>query len=725
MPSKDVEKILKKYGRQLEGEVTDYSPQTAMNVESSKEFSQFKQDMMPELSKYEKWCNSIGNIIKLKLAEKDQKKISEKLAGAHLGVDPSQVVGLALVSSFLTFIIGLLISMALFFFTESFPGLFLFLAFILAIFLFYFFYSMPDRFANSWRLKAGSQMVPCILYTVVFMKHTSNLELAVRFAAEHLEAPLNLDLRKVFWDVEIGKYSTIKESLEAYLETWRKDAPEFVESFNLIESSLYEPSEARRVQILEKSLQVILDGVYDKMLKYTHSVKAPLTNIYMLGIVLPTLGLALLPLASALVGGALKWYHILIFFNLIVPFLVFYMTNEIMLKRPGGYGESSTLEMNPLYPKYKSKKPYIKAGLIALPFILLGLLPFIFQYTPIPFWLGFETKDFTFGQLGIGGGMESIKMFDFIDIGGGATVGPMGPLALLLSLFIPLGVFLFFSISYKARTNEIMKAREESRILEREFNNSLFQLGNRLGDGMPAEIAFGRVAESSRGQVTEKFFQIVNSNIRSLGMNIEKAIFDPKRGAIIYYPSNLIATSMHILIEGVKKGLTVAAQSLMSISDYVKNINKINERLRDLLADVVSDMKSNMTFLAPLLAGIVIGLSSMITLILSKLTSIVNLGAEGGIPETYQNIANITDLFKIEGMMPPYFLQIIIGIYIIQIVFILTKALVTVDAGQDRLKETHDIGRNLKRAGILYLIVALLSILALSLLAGVALGGLI
>jgi hypothetical protein len=206
-------------------------------------------------------------------------------------------------------------------------------------------------------------------------------------------------------------------------------------------------------------------------------------------------------------------------------------------------------------------------------------------------------------------------------------------------------------------------------------------------------------------------------------MSLERAIFDNKRGAIINYSSNLIATSMHILIESVKKGLAVCAQSLMSISEYVKNINKINERLRDLLADVVSDMKSNMTFLAPLLAGIVIGLSSMITLILSKLTAIKDLGG-GESMAGFGNLGALTDLFKIEGMIPPYFLQVCIGIYIIEIIFILTKALVTVDSGEDELKETYDISVNLLAGGVLYIIVAFLAIVALSLLAAFVIPGL-
>jgi len=180
---------------------------------------------------------------------------------------------------------------------------------------------------------------------------------------------------------------------------------------------------------------------------------------------------------------------------------------------------------------------------------------------------------------------------------------------------------------------------------------------------------------------------------------------------------------MKILVESVKKGLQVAARSLMSISEYVKNIQRINQRLRDLVAEIVSDMKSNMTFLAPILAGVVIGLSGMITLILNKLQTITELNPDADI-SGLGNLGSIVNIFNVKEMIPPYFLQISIGIYIIEIIFILTSALVTVDSGQDKLKEKYDLYKNLRSGILLYLITSLISILALSILASVALGGL-
>lgn len=713
MTARKVEDIFKRYGRKLESEVS------AEKIDVggfSREYLQFKEDMMPQLSRFERLCKGLGDIIKIKIAEKDEEKIQKQLDTAHLDVTPSQTLTLSIVSLLLTFFAGVLIFLAIFLITGSFSLMFLFLVLIVSLFLFYYSYTTPFRLANQWRLMASSQMVPCILYMVAYMKHTSNLERAVAFAAQHLSPPLALDLRKVFWDIETGKFSNIKDSLDNYLETWREGNIEFIESFHLIESSLYEPSEARRIEVLERALEVILDGVYEKMLKYSHSIRSPLTNLYMLGIVLPTLAIALLPLASTLLGGVLKWYHVFVLFNLIIPFFVFYLTSEVLLKRPGGHGETELLEMNPNYEKFKSKKPYWTALLICLPFIVIGLLPFIFQIG-LPELIGLQ-KDYSFSSLGIEL-LGEMNIFDFKD-----GKGPFGPVALILSLFIPFGIALFFSIVYSMKTKELIKDRENSKNLEKEFTNSLFQLGNRLADGTPAEIAFAHVAESTRGQVTEGFFMTVNTNIQQLGMSLKEAIFNKRRGAIVYYPSALISTSMRILVEAVKKGLQVAARSLMSISEYINNIHKINERMGDLLAEVVSDMKSNMVFLAPLLAGIVVGLASMITIILNRLQTLflqqgnLEVGMVG-------NLGTIMEIFNLTNMIPPYFLQVAIGIYIIEIIFILSSTLVTVDAGQDKLKAVYETGKNLKKGILLYLIVAFISILSLALLASVAVGGMV
>lgn len=716
----EIKKILKSFEAKIERELKEEVP-----TDYSIEYNKFREETLASLGPYERACKNFGRVLKLKLTEKDEAKIKKSIDAAHLEIEPGEAAGLAVFALITGIFLTLLVLIAIYLLTGTMPLLIFILLFFVSLFIFYYLNTMPARLEQKWRLKASSQMVPCILYLVVYMRHTSNLERAIRFASQHLQPPLSLDLKKIFWQVETAKFATIKDALDAYLETWREYSLEFIEAFHLIESSLYEPNESRRISILEKSLEVMLDGVHEKMLHYTHDVKSPITNIYMLGIVLPTLGLALLPLASTLLQGAIQWYHVAILFNIIVPFSVFYMTNQILSKRPGGFGETELLERNPNYKYYKDKSHYFSAAMIALPFLLIGLLP-LFFHLGLADALGLQS-DYTFEELGLSF-LGNQKIFDFkIDPDTNTTVGPFGPIALLLSILVPLSIALFFATAYKLKTQKLIATRTETKKFEQEFSSSIFQLGNRLADGIPAEMAFGRVANSLKGTPTAGFFNMVNTNIQQVGMSVEQAIFNRSRGAINYYPSELIKTSMQILIESVKKGLQVAARALMAISDYVKNIHKVNERLRDLLAEITSGMKSNMGFLAPILAAIVIGLASMITMILGRLQLMLAVGEISS--ETtlagFGNLGAIDKMFPIVKMIPPYWLQIIVGIYLIEIIFILTQTLVTIESGEDRLKEKAEISKMLMTGITLYTIATLISIIALTALAAVAVSGIV
>src|SRR3989338_764199 len=274
----DVDEILKKYGSKIESQINAEAESTG---DVSRDFLAFKRDALPELSRYERLCQSIGNIIRIRVAKKDGERLQKKIDIAHLDITPSPAASLALLALLLLFFAGITISLSIYMISNIFPFLLLFLTFVFSLFLFYYLSEFPARLSQKWRLKVSSHMVDSILYVVVYMKHTSNLERAIAFASQHLKPPLSLDFKKVFWDVETGKYSTVKESLDAYLETWRDYSSEFIESFHLIESSLFEPDNARRIETLEKSLKVVLDGVYDRMLHFTHDVKSPLTNVYM------------------------------------------------------------------------------------------------------------------------------------------------------------------------------------------------------------------------------------------------------------------------------------------------------------------------------------------------------------------------------------------------------------------------------------------------------------
>ena len=709
---KELKDILSRYKEKVSSHIDIDS---GISDDEAKKFSQeyitFKSEVLSNnRTRYEKWCNAAEKIIAFKPPKDKEKLLQEAIDTAHLDLTPTGAASFAALTGFIIILFAIIIALG-FYLTLGADNIPLFTIVLLLIFGLVAvtkFTDIPLYLASRWRLKASNQMVLCILYVVIYMRHTSNLEHAIRFAAEHIDAPLSLDLRRIFWNVETNKYSTIKESLDNYLESWRHYNLEFITSFHLIESSLFEPTESRRVDLLEKGLNVILDGTYEKMLHYAHDLKGPITTLHMLGVILPILGLVIFPLIGSFLQGLVKWYHLAILYNIFLPVLVFYLGINMLSKRPTGYGDSKVAEK-----VFKQSFNHVFVGIfIALLFLVIGLFPLLFKFTlPIN---PTATEDCLQSDIVIG---KFGCFFDYV-VEGNEYYGPFGLGALILSFFIPAGIAIALGIYYKLRTKGLIDIRNETKNLENEFASSLFQLGNRIGEGIPAELAFSKVAQTLEETPSGKFFNIVDYNIRQLGMSIEEAVFNEKNGAILSYPSSLIESSMEVLLESSKKGPSIVSQSMLSISIYVDKIHKVAERLKDLLADVISSMKSQISFLTPVIAGIVVGISVMIVRVMVSLhTSITkaalaneSTGLGGG------GVQGLLGLFPINGIISGYFFQLVVGIYVVQITYVLTVLQNGIENGTDKLNEEYLLGKTLIRSFFLYAVIALVvAILFLSL----------
>ncbi len=696
------------YKRNIERELGTKLPEKGVE---SREYHDFKRDFMPpHLTLYEKLCNLSEKIIKAKPDKKYEQVLQESINIAHLNITPTGTTSLSYLLPISIILFGSLISYALF---QS--MFFIFFFFLAGILILRPLAKLPEFIADNWRMKASNQMVLCVFYVVTYMRHTSNLENAVEFAAEHLSPPLSLDLKKVLWDVETEKYSSIKESLDIYLQTWKKWNIEFVEAFHLIEGSLYEGSEDRRLNSLDKALDVILEETYEKMLHYAHNLQSPITMLHMLGIIMPILGLVILPLVVSFLDGV-RWFHISAIYNIALPVTVYFMGKAILSKRPTGYGQTDISE-DPRIKKYKNVivkvgKTEIKINPLVFSIILGGILLFI-GISPL-LWHALGLTDIGFGGDDLTSSCGSKHcLLEYRESEAG-TAGPFGLGASMLSLAVTAAFGLGIGIFYKLRSKNVMKIRERSKKLELEFASALFQLGNRLGDGLPAEIAFGKVADIMEGTVSGSFFQLVSMNIKKLGMGVKRAIFDPVHGALVSYPSNIIESSMKVLAESVKKGPRIAAQAITNVSRYIKEIHRVNERLKDLMADIISSMTAQIKFLTPAIAGIVIGITSMVSNILGKLSTTLPRITEGGAAPGAQT--GLLDMFS-QGI-PTYHFQIIVGIYVVQITYVLTIMANGIENGSDKLNERHELGKNLINSTILYCLISGAVILLFNIIAG-------
>ena len=128
------------------------------------------------------------------------------------------------------------------------------------------------------------------------------------------------------------------------------------------------------------------------------------------------------------------------------------------------------------------------------------------------------------------------------------------------------------------------------------------------------------------------------------------------------------------------------------------------------MADIISSMRSQIKFLTPVIAGVVIGITSMITSILGKLS-----GQLKNIP----GAGSADSLIQIFGDgVPTFYFQLIVGIYVVQITYILTIIANGVENGSDKLNERYQLGNNLIRSTLLYVFISGAVMLIFNIIAG-------
>jgi len=714
----ELDSIMQKYKKEISTELGEraqisQSPERQGAVRS-REYSQFKSEYLPaHLSWYEKACNFTEALVKLTPDKKTEELYKDAITTCHLSITPTGANTLAMVLplafAFITASMSFVITGGFFFPIFS---------ILIGVAAYFYFKKYPTFQAQKWRMDAGSQMVMSVFYVVTYMRHTPNMELAVDFAAEHLAPPLSLDFKKILWDVETEKCESVKESLDNYLETWRGYNNDFIEAFHLIESSLLEGTEDRRITMLDKALSVMLDGTYERMLHYAQGLKSPMTTLNMLGVILPILGLVVLPLVVSFMEGV-SWIHISAIYNLAFPLAVMFLGMGILATRPSGYGKAD-ISKNPELKKYKNFIFKIgKQDIIIPPIYLSIIVAVIFAligFSPLVFRLIAPTFDIELG--------DKFKMFEWkcpsknVGCTMAEQIGPFGIGATILSLSIVLALGISVGLYFKYKSANVIKIRRQSKELEKGFASAIFQLGNRMADGLPAEMAFGKVADAMKGTVSGKFFEDVDTNIKRLGMSVEQAIFDPNNGVLRSYPSNMIESSMKVLTESSKKGPAIAAQALMNVSSYIKQMHKVEERLLDLLSETISSIKAQINFLTPVITAIVIGITSMVSAILGRLsTQMAKISEQGAAGAA----SGLMGLFG-DGI-PTFYFQAVVGIYVVQVVYILTVMANGVENGQDKLSERFELGKNLIRSTTVYCALAGIIIILFNMIAGAVMTG--
>ena len=615
---------------------------------------------------YEKLAQFSGKLLKLEVSPEEKTRVDEIFKSFDYAVTAEDAKAFSILTAIALFALGIIFIPFSLMFAVTF--------FVLAVFAFLYFTNYPKRIVEIRRGKASSEIILAVLYMVIYMKNVSNFEDAVKFAADNLKGPLGMDFKKMLWDVSAKKYVNAQEAFDKYLMMWKKYNTPFVDAVYLIETSLAQKDDARRVDLLDKALKRILEGTYEIMVHYVNALRTPISAIFMMGITLPIMGLVMLPIVGAFLANIITPASLVLFYDIILPLVVIILIMQVLATRPHPFSQTD-LSGHPLVPP--KGKFYIFGK--AAPIIVPTIVSFVLLSIPFVYYIFNSSSTSMLPS-------ENDVLFS---------------LFFVLAISISIAIYAYLSSSIQVKIRKHIKGVED------DFAYALFQISNRIAEGAPAEIALIKTAAVMKKSNVYDFINIISNNMVKLGLSLGYAVFDKKYGAILFYPSSLIKSVMRVFLESIKKSQKIAAASLMHTAKYLQSVHKINEKIRDVLSETISSLKFQATFVAPLIAGIVVGLTSMIMIILSvlgeKLGSVSNIS---GTSTAGLSGAMTLGFFEMKNTIPLMDFQLIIGIYLIEIVIISAVLLSKIEVGDDKINELHSISMYLPVAIVIYFFVA-------------------
>ncbi len=587
---------------------------------------------------------------------------------------------------------------------------------LIAVVLTTFVQNYPIGAAEKEKTKALTYVPEMVGYMIMSMKLVPNLEKAVEFSAEHGTGKISEDFKRLLWDVQLGVQGTVSEALDVLAYRWGKYSEEFKQALMRIRASVLENTEAKRYQLLDATMVSILDSIRGKMEQYARELSQPSVLLFYMGVLLPLILIIVLPVGSAFSGQAMATPEILVLlYVIIIPAVTFLFARDVINRRPPTQNIPEIPDDFPGLPGKNTmllnKKPVDMRVVIAA-ILVIGFVGSLvlsnqgippksmipegeFQLLPHdktvdevlakesrpPNWFDddgpyFERLKTRYGEEAAKTQLATERALFFLKPENDVT-----PYLLAFGLFLTIACAASFCIYFKS----IYKRQAQLEILqmESEFKDSLYILASRLGENKPVEEALKHTRNFLPDfRISQRLFGKTVENIELLGLPLQAAVFDKNYGSLKNLPSKTIQTGMKIMVDSVKLGVNVAARTLISLSLQLRNAEKVNETLKVLISDTTGMMKTMAVFIAPVVLGVTTALQKVVmltlgTIMTSNLTKTLDSLSEnsGSVPFNVPSISS--GGFDIGGasfdsMVTPLEFLLIVGIYVIELVIIMT-----------------------------------------------------
>ena len=521
----------------------------------------------------------------------------------------------------------------------------------------------PKTYAKYLQIRSLGDIPEVLSYLVMYLKLIPNLENSVKFTASESTTILAVDLRKLVWDLEIRVYQGIDDAITHFATQWGKWSEYFKRSLHLLQSSIHERDETSRIITLDRALEVSLEGTKESMNQYVNRLHQPTLILYSLGIMIPLSLVAMLP-ATGLIGIKISLLQIFMVYDILLPLFVFLFMRNILLSRPATFNPPSVPSDHPDLCHINRKRQLcfaiVSGFIVATPGIFFHISTLMVRkVSSTPFFLFTRIHEFT--------------------------------------SFLPVTLFYIWGIgtavAYYCITvyNPQKKVRDGIKQMENEFSDALYILGKRLSEEKSAEESFQYTAQTMEGTQISEVFRMTSYNLTAMHTNFHDALFDKDFGSLRYVYSDRIKAILRLFVEGTQKSYQAASTSLIHIADHLKQLQDVERKIKDVLYELTSTIHTTVSLFAPLIAGVTLSITTLISSLLLSLNSQIPTDTTSTLSPSF---SGISEAFTPENVHPDYFI-LVIGIYLIQLVILLTRFTNGINEGDDKACYMHSLGKTM------------------------------
>ncbi|MFH7903310.1 MAG: hypothetical protein QXQ19_02490 [Candidatus Aenigmatarchaeota archaeon] len=536
-----------------------------------------------------------------------------------------------------------------------------------------------------------SESIWVLSYIIINLRNNPNLENAILFVATNLNGYLPSEFFELIYDLETKRFSSLDEAISFYSKRWKEWFPDFAYLMSVILNIKRMSNPVKIHELLDKIQDWYFKIANIRIKSYSSYLKGKVVLISMFLILLPLIGLILIPIIAVFIPESLKFVILFYLYDVLLPIISLLIVSQIISEMPYSISVFYKEEIE----KQKSNFNFLNklqnlfiiflAIFFSVPSIIhfLELIYNIYVYHRYPDAMYILVKQETSIQ----------RMINIYSI--------------VFGLGISLGLY-FYLKSYK-KVNIIKKLER----IESELPMLVNMIENSTYSGLTFEKSLLSIAENYRivnpsGYLSEFIEKILN-NIYRLRVNIRDAVFNPNYGAIKYFPSILLREVFNLIISASEKSLSALELVSRKVYKYLTEIVSLKEELNLSLTDPIMTLKMVCYVLVPIFGGLIISSHKLfINVIIFVGQVIKELTPVSGMYNFWD--LYLQELFRINNLLPPTVFVIPIGIFLIEILFISAYFISGLTFGFNKIVRDYEIGKLLILGTIMMSLIYIISL---------------